>query len=165
MLTTCVSKLDQICTNQTKPLHCTSKKTTLFKSTSRSVCSKSWLWGEWSLLKRPLCSQWSFSYQAPVIWNQLPVSVRRSTSVSSFQSSLKTFLFLKTFSSVSLPWYATGVCVCVCVCVCVYLCVCVHVRACMHACVGLCVCVHVCVHSCCMHWILTICICKERVSA
>ena len=29
-----------------------------------------------------------------------------------FKSSLKTFLFLKTFSSVSLPWYATGVCVC-----------------------------------------------------
>ena len=34
--------------------------------------------------------QRSFSYQAPVIWNQLPVSVRRSTSVSSFKSSLKT---------------------------------------------------------------------------
>ena len=48
------------------------------------------------------CGQRSFSYQAPVIWNQLPVSVRRSTSVSSFKSSLKTFLFLKTFSSVSL---------------------------------------------------------------
>ena len=37
--------------------------------------------------------QRSFSYQAPVIWNQLPVSVRHSTSVSSFKSSLKTFLF------------------------------------------------------------------------
>ena len=49
------------------------------------------------------CGQRSFSYQAPVIWNQLPVSVRHSTSVSSFKSSLKTFLFLKTFSSVSLP--------------------------------------------------------------
>ena len=49
------------------------------------------------------CSQHSFSYQAPVIWNQLPVSVRHSASVSSFKSSLKTFLFLKTFSSVSLP--------------------------------------------------------------
>ena len=45
----------------------------------------------------------AFSYQAPVIWNQLPVSVRHSTSVSSFTSSLKTFLFLKTFSSVTLP--------------------------------------------------------------
>ena len=49
------------------------------------------------------CGQRSFSYQAPVIWNQLPVSVRHSTSVSSFKSSLKTFIFLKTFSSVSLP--------------------------------------------------------------
>ena len=78
---------------------------------------------------------WSapFSYHAPVIWNQLPVSVRHSTSVSSFKSSLKTFLFLKTFSSVSLPWYATGVCVCVCVCVCVRVrarvCVCVRAHA------------------------------------
>ena len=89
------------------------------------------------------CGQRSFSYQAPVIWNQLPVSVSHSTSVSSFKSSLKTVLFLKTISSVSLPWYATGVCVCVCVCV--------HVR--------------VCVHSWCMHWILTMCICKELVSA
>ena len=49
------------------------------------------------------CGQRSFSHQAPVIWNQLPVSVRHSTSVSSFKSSLKTFLFLKTFSSASLP--------------------------------------------------------------
>ena len=48
-------------------------------------------------------SQRSFSYQAPVIWNKLPVSVRHSASVSSFKSSLKIFLFLKTFSSVSLP--------------------------------------------------------------
>ena len=50
------------------------------------------------------CGQYSFSYQAPVVWNQFPVSVRRhSTFVSSFKSSLKTFLFLKTFSSVLLP--------------------------------------------------------------
>ena len=48
-------------------------------------------------------SQSSFSYQAPVIWNQLPVSVRRATSVSPFKSSLKTS-FEKPFSLVSLPW-------------------------------------------------------------
>ena len=30
----------------------------------------------------PWVMQRSFSYQAPVIWNQLPVSVRHSTSVS-----------------------------------------------------------------------------------
>ena len=44
------------------------------------------------------CGQHSFSYQASVIWNQLPVSVRHSTSVSSFKSALKTFLFLKTIT-------------------------------------------------------------------
>ena len=37
--------------------------------------------------------QRSFSYQAPVIWNQLPVFVRNSTFVSSFKTSVKTFLF------------------------------------------------------------------------
>ena len=60
------------------------------------------------------CCQRSFSYQAPLIWNQLHVSVRHSTSVNSFKSSWKTFLFLKTFSSVPFPWYTT-VCMCVCV--------------------------------------------------
>ena len=67
------------------------------------------------------CGQRSFSYQTPVIWNQLPVSVRHSTSVSSFNSSLKTFLFLKTFSSVSVPYCPDMRLVCararVCVCV------------------------------------------------
>ena len=60
-----------------------------------------------ALLQTPECSescgQRSFSYQAPVIWNQLPVSVRHSTSVSSSKSSLKTLLFSKTFSLVPLP--------------------------------------------------------------
>ena len=78
------------------------------------------------------CGQCSFSFQAPVIWNQLPVSAHHSTSVSSYKSSLKTFLFLKTFffSLIALicDW-----------------CVCVHV----------CKSVRVCVHSCCMHLILT----------
>ena len=46
------------------------------------------------------CGQCSFSCQAPVIWNQLPVYVCHSTSVSSLISSLKTFPLLKTFSSV-----------------------------------------------------------------
>ena len=35
----------------------------------------------------------SFSYQAPVIWNQLPYSVRHSSSLALFKSSLKTHLF------------------------------------------------------------------------
>ena len=47
--------------------------------------------------------QRSFSYQDPAIWKQLSVSVRHSTSVGSFEFSFKTFLFLKTFSSVPLP--------------------------------------------------------------
>ena len=57
----------------------------------------------------------------------------------------------------------SSVCVCVCVCVCACMCVCVRVGLCV--CAGLCVYVHVCVRSCCMCWILTICICKEHVSA
>ncbi len=47
--------------------------------------------------------QRSFSYQAPTTWNKLPASIRHASSVSSFRSSLKTFLFSKTFSSVPLP--------------------------------------------------------------
>ena len=53
----------------------------------------------------PWVMQRSFSYQAPVTWKQFPVSVRRSTFVSSFRSFLKTFVFKNNnnFSSVPLP--------------------------------------------------------------
>ena len=37
------------------------------------------------------------SYQAPVVWSQLPVFVHHSTSVGSFKSSMKTFLFKNFF--------------------------------------------------------------------
>ncbi|KAK7101509.1 hypothetical protein V1264_019884 [Littorina saxatilis] len=37
--------------------------------------------------------QRTFSYQAPSIWNQLPHSLRHSTSMQSFKTSLKTHLF------------------------------------------------------------------------
>ena len=47
--------------------------------------------------------QRSFSYQAPTTWNKLPASIRHTSSDSSFKSSLKIFLFSKTFSSVPLP--------------------------------------------------------------
>ena len=99
------------------------------------------------------CGQHSFSYH-PVIWNQLPISVHHSTCVSSFKSSLKTFLFLKAFSSVTLPWYTT---------LCVG-CVCVRARtcACAHVCVCVCVCVCASVHSCCMRWIFKICVKNEQ---
>ena len=82
------------------------------------------------------CGQHSFSCQARVTWNQLPVSVHLSTSVSSFKSLKKLF-----FSLIALICHR-------CVCVCIYVCACA------------CVC-----ESCCMRWILTICICKEYVSA
>ena len=65
------------------------------------------------------CGQRSFSYQAPIIWNQLTVSVRHSTSVSSFKSSSKTFLCKKQQLFFSLIALRCGQCVCVCVCVCV----------------------------------------------
>ena len=95
-----------------------------------------------ALLQTPKCSEYN-PYQASVIWNQLPVSVHHSTSVSSFKSSLKTFLFFlwSHCPDVRLVcvWARTRMQICVCVCM--------------------------CVHSCCMCWILTICICKERVRA
>ena len=74
-----------------------------------------------------------------------PVSVRHSTSVNSFKSFLKTFLFLKEpfFSRIALicDWCVCG-CVCVCVCVSVCVCVCVRARACVR--VQVCVCACVC---------------------
>ena len=82
--------------------------------------------------------QHSFSYQAPTKWNKLPASVRHASSVSSFKSSLKTFLFLETFFS---PPALR--CMCVSRCVFVYarararVCVCVCVFACERACMRL----------------------------
>ena len=79
--------------------------------------------------------QHSFSYQAQAVLSQLPVSVCHSTSVSSFKSSMKPFLFQKPFLQSHSP--DIRLCVCVCVCVCV----------------------------CCMCWILKICTFKECVSS
>ena len=39
----------------------------------------------------------AFSYQAPLLWNQLPVQVREADTLSSFKTSLKTFLFDKAY--------------------------------------------------------------------
>ena len=41
----------------------------------------------------------SFSYQAPLVWNALPTSLRDLTSLQQFKRELKTFLFLKAFDS------------------------------------------------------------------
>ena len=40
----------------------------------------------------------AFSYQAPLLWNQIPVSVRGADTLSTFKSRLKTFLFDKAYS-------------------------------------------------------------------
>ena len=94
------------------------------------------LLGSSVILQTPECSEYSpafrtksngqhsFSYQARTTWNKLPASIRHASSVSSFKSSLKTFLLSKSFSSVPLPLGAcvsrgVSVCLCVCVCVCV----------------------------------------------
>ena len=40
----------------------------------------------------------AFSYQAPLLWNKLPGSVRGADTLSTFKSTLKTFLFDKAYS-------------------------------------------------------------------
>ncbi|MDF4341033.1 reverse transcriptase family protein [Vibrio parahaemolyticus] len=40
----------------------------------------------------------AFSYQAPLLWNHLPVTVREADTVSTFKTRLKTFLFDKAYS-------------------------------------------------------------------
>ncbi|XP_074521138.1 uncharacterized protein LOC141786458 [Halichoeres trimaculatus] len=40
----------------------------------------------------------AFSYQAPLLWNNLPVEVRGADTVSTFKNRLKTFLFDKAYS-------------------------------------------------------------------
>ena len=65
-----------------------------------------------------------FSYQAPATWNQLPVSVRHATSVSSLKSPLKPVLlkkrrkkkrFLQSHCPEIRACARASVCVCVCV--------------------------------------------------
>ena len=40
----------------------------------------------------------SFSYQAPLLWNQLPLSVREADTICMFKSRLKTFLYNQVYS-------------------------------------------------------------------
>lgn len=44
------------------------------------------------------CGDRSFSCVAPRLWNNLPIELRTSNSLSSFKSALKTFLFRSAFS-------------------------------------------------------------------
>ena len=73
--------------------------------------------------------QRSFSYQTPLIWNQLATSVRHSTSVTSFKSLLKTFACMRVRARACVR-------ACVRACGCVGGCVCVWVRAGVRACGG-----------------------------
>ena len=43
----------------------------------------------------------SFQYQAPCVWNSVPIQTRLSPSLTSFKSSLKTHLFRNAFTWVS----------------------------------------------------------------
>ena len=87
----------------------------------------------------------SFQYIGPVIWNSLSFSVRHATSLSSFKSKLKTYLFSSAYWFLAFfllfpsnPWLLClcfyGVCVCVCVCVCV------RVRVGVWGCLWVCAC-------------------------
>ena len=49
------------------------------------------------LVKTKSFGQRSFSYQAPLIWNNLPHSVRYANSPTAFRTSLKTHLFKQSF--------------------------------------------------------------------
>ncbi|TWW61852.1 hypothetical protein D4764_04G0004990 [Takifugu flavidus] len=40
----------------------------------------------------------AFSYQGPLLWNQLPVQVREADSIATFKIRLKTSLFEKAYS-------------------------------------------------------------------
>ena len=40
----------------------------------------------------------SFQYQAPSVWNSLPAHIRTSSSLTTFKSSLKTYLFREAYS-------------------------------------------------------------------
>ena len=41
---------------------------------------------------------WSFSVQAPLVWNNLPAHIRHCSSLSHLKTSLKTFLFTSAYS-------------------------------------------------------------------
>ena len=43
----------------------------------------------------------AFSYQAPVLWNQLPTNIKEADTVSTFKIRLKTFLFEKAYGQAS----------------------------------------------------------------
>ena len=63
-------------------------------SPSRSLCSAS----DTGIFRIPMMGrrilgETSFQYIGPVLWNSLPLSVRHSSSLTSFKSKLKTHIF------------------------------------------------------------------------
>ena len=77
------------------------------------------------------------SSSLPHIWNSLPQDLRHCSTLSSFKTKLKTFLFSQYFHP-NYYQYPVSATVSVCVRACV--------RACVRVCVCACVCVCVCVY-------------------
>ena len=78
------------------------------------------------LLKIPICKcktkgDCAFSYFGPSVWNSLPLHIRNATTIDTFRSALKTYLFTsKNLISSYLPDLpCVSVCVVWVVCVCV----------------------------------------------
>ena len=43
----------------------------------------------------------AFSYQAPILWNQLPANIKECDTVSTFKTKLKTFFFEQAYGQVN----------------------------------------------------------------
>ena len=50
-----------------------------------------------SFKSKATLGDWAFMFAAPKLWNNLPRDIRESSSINSFKSKLKTFLFKKAF--------------------------------------------------------------------
>jgi hypothetical protein len=116
-------------------------------------------------VKSKCFGQLVFCYFASVAWNELPRDIKKTASISSYRSSLKTYIVFLfdwqiLFSICVCMFVCVCVYVCVCMCVCVCVCVCVRARACVCACmlVHVRACMHVCVCGCVLHADLCGCI-------
>ena len=83
----------------------------------------------------------TFTYFGPYVWNLLPQDIRQCSTLTSFKTNLKSFLFFTvlpfqlTSEATSLIRNCMCVCVCVCVCVLMLVCVCACVCILMLVCV------------------------------
>ena len=53
---------------------------------------------------------WSFSVQAPLVWNNLPAHIWHCSSLSQCETSIKTFLFASAYYELIFPLTGTGCC-------------------------------------------------------